>query len=74
MFYSDGTVKVERHTLYKEGYTPIKIRKILGVWETLAYTNSRLDDRWEVIDSNKYCEDCIKNTLNYMEKKNEPKL
>jgi len=60
MFYSGGTVKVERHTLYKEGYTPIKIRKILGVWETLAYTNSRLDDRWEVIDSNKYCEDCIK--------------
>ena len=47
-FYSDGTVKVERHTLVKEGYSPIKIRKILGDWEYLAYKQKAYGcERWE---------------------------
>ena len=47
MFYSDGTVKVERHTLHKDGYKPMKLRKILGVWEYLAYVSGIGDERWQ---------------------------
>ena len=36
--------------LEKEGFNPIKLRTDNeGRWEWLAYTNSRLDDRWEII-------------------------
>lgn len=45
-FYSDGTVKVERFTLLKDGFRPLKIRKILGDWEMLAYTSRIGDERW----------------------------
>ena len=37
----------EFYLLEKEGFTPMKIRKIFGEWEYLAYTNKSLDDRWE---------------------------
>ena len=47
-FYSDGTIRVERYTLHKDGYDPIKIRKILGDWEYLAYTQKAYGmERWE---------------------------
>jgi hypothetical protein len=64
-FYSDGTIKVERYTLVKEGFRPIKLRYILGDWEMLAYTNSHLDERWEKINPEIFCEECI---LKYIEK------
>jgi len=47
MFNSDGTVKVERYTLHKDGYNPMKLRKILGKWEYLAYTSGIGDERWQ---------------------------
>lgn len=50
MFYSDGTVKVERYTLVKDGFAPMKIRKILGAWEYLAHVSNIGDERWEKIN------------------------
>ena len=47
MFNSDGTVKVERYTLHKDGYQPMKLRKILGVWEFLAYKSHYGDEKWQ---------------------------
>ena len=43
-------MKIERYTLLKDGYYPLKIRKILGVWEMLAHTYSNGDERWSTID------------------------
>ena len=60
MFYSDGTVKVERHTLYKDGYQPMKLRKILGKWAYLAYTSNIGDERWQELP---YNEDFIKRQI-----------
>ena len=47
MFYSDGTIKVERHTLVKDGFYPIEIRKILGKWEMLMNVSANGDERWQ---------------------------
>jgi hypothetical protein len=47
MFNSDGTININRHTLFKDGYQPMKIRKILGVWEFLAHTSNIGDERWQ---------------------------
>jgi hypothetical protein len=45
-FYPDGVIKVERHTLHRDGWTDMKIRKILGDWEYLAYTSANFDEHW----------------------------
>jgi len=47
MFNSDGTININRHTLFKDGYQPMKIRKILGKWEYLAYKSHYGDERWQ---------------------------
>ena len=46
-FYPDGTVYVERHILHRDGWNDMRIRKILGDWEYLAYTSANFDERWE---------------------------
>lgn len=49
-YYPDGIVKVERWTLYREGFTPIKVRWMLGEYEVLSYTSANGDERWSKID------------------------
>jgi hypothetical protein len=51
MFYSDGSIKIERHTLRKYPFPDIKLRKILGHWEQLAYKSPHTgDERWVNIE------------------------
>ena len=46
-FNSNGTINIQRHTLRKDGWNDMMIRKILGDWEYLAYTSANFDERWE---------------------------
>ena len=68
-FYSDGTLKVERHTLVKEGFNPIKIRKILGEWEMLANVSDIGDERWEKLSMSE--EVILSNIAKYEKTDNE---
>ena len=47
MFYSDGTTRIERWTLRKEGFNDVKIRKIHGIYQMLAHRYGNGDERWE---------------------------
>lgn len=68
-FYSNGTTRVERHTLVKDGFHPIKIRKILGDWESLAYENPHTGDtRWEKINLKLFPEEVILEHIELYEK------
>jgi hypothetical protein len=62
MFYSDGTVKIERYTLRKTGFLDVKIRKIFGKWEMLAHKYSNGDERWTSLNYDE------KNIIEHIEK------
>lgn len=46
MFYADGTLKIERFLLRKEGFPDIHLRRIYNKWEMLAHKYRNGDTRW----------------------------
>ena len=68
-FYSDGTIKVDRHTLTKEGFPEVKIRKMYGVWEMLSYKNSHTgDESWHKLNPLVFTKEKIQEQITLYEK------
>jgi len=63
MFNSDGTIYVERHTLRREGFADIRIRKIYGKWEYLVNISANFDETWDELPHTE--EQIMKNIAEY---------
>jgi len=62
----------EYYTLYKEGFQPIEIRKMFGVWEGLAYRSPHTgDERWVKYDMVLFPEEVIREHIRLYSKKRE---
>jgi hypothetical protein len=67
-FYSDGTIRIERHTLMKEGFPEVKIRKIYGIWEILEYKFLSGDESWKKLNPIVFTEEKIQEQIKLYEK------